>query len=166
MPEELGTEIARLFLEQSAIKMRRMADYVSTCLNLLTEEQVWLRSSENVNSVGNLVLHLCGNVRQWIGHGIGGQEDIRQRDAEFAAKDGPKAEIAALFEKTVADGAAVIRNLSPERLTEHITPQGREVSVLDAIYQVTGHLQEHAGQIVFATKQMTGRDLALYKPQP
>jgi uncharacterized damage-inducible protein DinB len=162
MPDEIG----RLFLDHSTTKMKHMAGHVSTCLALLSQEQVWLRSSENVNSVGNLVLHLCGNIRQWIGYGIGGQDDIRHRDAEFAAKDGPKAELAVLFEKTVADAVAIISNLSPGRLIERITPQGREVSVLDAIYQATGHLQEHAGQIVFATKQMTGRDLALYKPKP
>jgi uncharacterized damage-inducible protein DinB len=159
-------EIARLFLDHSTTKMKHMAGHVSTCLALLSQEQVWLRSNENINSVGNLVLHLCGNIRQWIGYGIAGQDDIRHRDAEFAAKDGPKAELAALFEKTVADAVAIISNLSAERLMERITPQGREVSVLDAIYQATGHLQEHAGQIVFATKQMTGRDLALYKPKP
>ncbi|HMF75597.1 MAG TPA: DUF1572 family protein [Bryobacteraceae bacterium] len=162
----MSDEIARLFLEHSTIKMKRMAEYVSTCLALLTEEQVWVRNSDNVNSVGNLVLHLCGNVRQWIGYGIGGQDDIRHRDAEFAAKDGPKAELAVLFDKTVSDAVDVVANLPAGRLIERTTPQGREVSVLEAIYQVTGHLQEHAGQIVFATKQMTGRDLALYKPRP
>jgi uncharacterized damage-inducible protein DinB len=160
----MSEEIARLFLDHSTTKMKRMAEYVSTCLATLSQEQVWLRSSEKVNSVGNLVLHLSGNVRQWVGFGIGGQDDIRHRDAEFAAKDGPKAEIAALFEKTVADAVATISNLPADRLTQRIIPQGREVSVLEAIYQVIGHLQEHAGQIVFATKQMTGRDLALYKP--
>jgi uncharacterized damage-inducible protein DinB len=160
----MSDEIARLFLNYSIAKMQRMAEYVSTCLATLSQEQVWLRGGDNVNSVGNLVLHLSGNVRQWIGYGIGGLNDIRHRDAEFAAKEGPKAEIAALFEKTVADAVATIGNLSPERLIERITPQGREVSVLEAIYQVTGHLQEHAGQIVFATKQMTGRDLRLSMP--
>lgn len=160
----MSEEIARLFLNYSIAKMQRMAEYVSTCLATLSQEQVWLRGGDNVNSVGNLVLHLSGNVRQWIGYGIGGLNDIRHRDAEFAAKEGPKAEIAALFEKTVADAVATIGNLSPERLIERITPQGREVSVLEAIYQVTGHLQEHAGQIVFATKQMTGRDLRLSMP--
>ena len=160
----MSEEIAVLFLDHSTTKMKRMAGYVSTCLGMLSQEQVWQRSSENVNSVGNLVLHLCGNMRQWIGFGIGGQDDIRQRDAEFAAKDGPKADIAALFEKTVADSVETIASVPAERLVQRIVPQGKEVSVLDAIYQVTGHLQEHAGQIVFVTKQMTGRDLALNKP--
>jgi uncharacterized damage-inducible protein DinB len=160
----MSQEIAVLFLDHSTTKMKRMAGYVSTCLGMLSQEQVWQRSSENVNSVGNLVLHLCGNIRQWVGFGIAGKEDIRQRDAEFAAKDGPQAEIAALFEKTIADAVETIANVPAERLVERIVPQGKEVSVLDAIYQVTGHLQEHAGQIVFVTKQMTGRDLALNKP--
>jgi uncharacterized damage-inducible protein DinB len=160
----MSQEIAVLFLDHSTTKMKRVAGYISTCLGILSQEQVWQRSSENVNSVGNLVLHLCGNMRQWIGSGIAGQEDIRQRDAEFAAKDGPKEEIAALFEKTVADSLETVSNLPAERLVERIVPQGRDVSVLDAIYQVTGHLQEHAGQIVFVTKQMTGRDLAFNKP--
>jgi hypothetical protein len=160
----MSQEIAVLFLDHSTTKMKRLAGYVSACLGTLSQEQVWQRSNENVNSVGNLVLHLCGNIRQWIGFGIAGQDDIRQRDTEFAAKDGPKAEIAALFEKTIADAVETIAKVPAERLVERIVPQGKEVAVLDAIYQVTGHLQEHAGQIVFVTKQMTGRDLAFNKP--
>jgi uncharacterized damage-inducible protein DinB len=161
----MSQEIAVLFLDHSTSKMKRMATHVSVCLGMLTQEQVWQRSNENVNSVGNLVLHLCGNIRQWIGFGIAGQEDIRRRDAEFAAKDGPKEDLAALFEKTVAEALETLEKLPGERLVERIVPQGNEVSVLDAIYQVTGHLQEHTGQIVFVTKQMTGRDLALVKPR-
>ncbi len=143
-----------------------MNEYVSTCLDSLSEEQVWLRANDNVNSVGNLILHLCGNVRQWIGHGVNGKEDIRRRDAEFAAKEGPKAQLAELFQATLTEAIAVVEALPAERLVERIIPQGTEVSVLEAIYQVTGHLQEHAGQIVFATKEMTGRNLGLYKPRP
>jgi uncharacterized damage-inducible protein DinB len=157
-------EAAHLFLQHSATKMRRMGEYVETCLSMLTEEQIWQRSSVHVNSIGNLVLHLAGNVRQWIGHGVAGQDDIRHRDSEFAAKEGQTAEISALFTKTLADALTTVTALPAERLTERIKPQDRDVSVLEAIYQVVGHLQEHTGQIVFATKQITGRDLALYKP--
>lgn len=160
-----GSSHAELFVGYSLQKLQQMREYVRDSLQSLSEEQLWHRSGENCNSVGNLVLHLCGNVRQWIGHGVAGQPDIRKRDAEFAAKGGPsRQEIAALFEQTLNDAAAVLAALPGDRLTERIRPQKEEVSVLEAIYQVVGHLQQHVGQIVFATKQMTGRDLALYKP--
>jgi uncharacterized damage-inducible protein DinB len=164
-PTPTEAAIAELFLTYSIEKPQQMGEYVKECLGQLTEEQIWQRSSEHCNSIGNLLLHLSGNMRQWIVHGIGGDADIRKREAEFAAKGGQSpAEILAIFENTLADALAVLSALRPERLTERITPQKDEVSVLEAIYQVVGHLQQHVGQIVFATKQMTGRDLQLYKP--
>jgi uncharacterized damage-inducible protein DinB len=157
--------VAGLFMAYSMKKLRQMSEYVAQCLTQLTEEQLWQRSAEHCNSIGNLVLHLCGNMRQWIVHGIGGSADIRTRDAEFAAKGGQSpAQVLAVFESTVADALAVLSELPPERLTERTTPQKEEVAMLEAIYQVVGHLQQHVGQIIFATKQLTGNDLHLYKP--
>jgi hypothetical protein len=76
----------RIFLDHSARKLRKHAGRIEDCLGRLTEEQVWARATENENAIGNLVLHLCANVRQWIVSEVGGQADVRQRDAEFAAR--------------------------------------------------------------------------------
>src|ERR1039457_5314172 len=77
------------FLDHSAGKLRNYTERIETCLGELNEEQVWARGGENENAIGNLVLHLCGNVRQWIVAGVGGRPDVRERDAEFAARGGP-----------------------------------------------------------------------------
>ena len=76
------------FLNFSADKLTQLLGRIETCVEMLTPEQVWARTSANQNAVGNLLLHLNGNVRQWILHGVGGQADLRQRDAEFAARGG------------------------------------------------------------------------------
>ncbi|HEX4578117.1 MAG TPA: DUF1572 family protein, partial [Edaphobacter sp.] len=114
-----------------------------------------------------LVLHLCGNARQWIMHGVGGAPDVRVRDKEFSTEGGISgAELIALFESTMAEAMAVILAVRPEQMVERTTPQKREVSVLEAIYQVVGHVQQHLGQIILLTKQMLGTDLDLTVPRP
>src|SRR5579864_7666126 len=80
--------IDRLFLDFSAAKLRELAPRIDACLAQLNNEQVWARGAENENAVANLVLHLCGNVRQWIVSGVGGQPDERERDREFSARSG------------------------------------------------------------------------------
>src|SRR4026209_2602342 len=60
---------------------------IERCLERLTDEQIWWRANEESNSIGNLVLHLCGNARQWIISGVGGQPDARVRDTEFQQRE-------------------------------------------------------------------------------
>jgi uncharacterized damage-inducible protein DinB len=154
----------QIFVGCSIEKMRQMSVQIKECVRELSEEQVWKRSGDNANSIGNLLLHLAGNIRQWIGHAVGGLADIRERDKEFAARGGRSvAEILSLFEKTIADAIEIVKEMPLERLTERTKPQNREVAILEAIYQVVGHLQLHAGQIIFATKQFTGKDLQFFK---
>lgn len=144
-----------------------MRECLEACLRRLTYDQVWQRKGAHENAVGNLVLHLCGNARQWVMHGVGGAADVRVRDAEFSAEGGMSgAELIALFESTLAEAKGVIAAVPAERLVQRITPQGRDVSVLEAIYQVVGHVQQHVGQIILLTKQMTAGDLDLTIPRP
>jgi hypothetical protein len=94
---------------------------------------------------------------------VGGLADVRERDKEFEARGGRStSEILSLFENTLADAIHTVQNLAPGRLAERVNPQKRDVSMLEAIYQVVGHLQLHTGQIIFATKQMTGKDLGFF----
>ena len=163
----MNDAITALFLEHSSQKLEQMRICLQTCLGKLSDAQVWERHGPHENAVGNLVLHLCGNMRQWIMHGVGGAKDVRVRDAEFSAEGGwSSAALAELFETTIAEAQQIIHKVPAERLTERTTPQNREVSVLDAIYQVVGHVQQHAGQIILLTKQMTGKDLDLTMPRP
>jgi hypothetical protein len=159
-----------LFLNHAAEELALLTGRIATCLAKLTPEQIWMRGAENQNAAGNLVLHLNGNVRQWILGGVGGQPDHRERDAEFAARGGiAPAELTALLQQTVHEAIKVIGSLPHSRLTEPLTIQGFDLSVLEAIYHVTEHFSGHTSQIIFVTKMVTGEDLGFYsylsKPQ-
>src|SRR5665213_2997632 len=165
----MDNETAGLFLDFSCRRLDMVAANMKTCLGKLTDEQVWARGGAHENAVGNLVLHLCGNIRQWVMHGVGGVKDVRVRDKEFSAEGGlGGAALAEMFASTVVEARRVIASLPAERLTERTSPQqGRpEVSVLEAIYQVVAHAHEHMGQIILATKQMIATDLDLTTPRP
>lgn len=151
------------FLKYSADKITQHSDRILKCLDKLTPEQVWMRQSENENAVGNLVLHLCGNLRQWIGFGVAGKADIRVRDREFAARGGVEVDdLKQRLSTTVKETADIIAQLPTERLGQMTKVQSYELTVLEAIYHVVEHFSGHAGQIIFATKLMTSEDLAFY----
>jgi uncharacterized damage-inducible protein DinB len=163
----MDNEIGALFLSTSSAKLEQMTGFVTSCMNRLSDEQVWQRGGAHENAIGNIILHLTGNMRQWIMHGVGGAADVRVREKEFNADGGASvAELIQLFTETVQEARAVIESLPPERLTERTSPQGRNVSMLEAIYQVVGHVQQHTGQIIVLTKQMCGADLDLTMPRP
>ena len=151
------------FLTFSADKLMQLMGRIDSCVQKLTPEQIWMRAGANQNAVGNLLLHLNGNVRQWILHGVGGQADVRDRDAEFAAKDGAGAkELLARLRSTVEETAALVRTLPAGRLMERVGTQGYDCTVLAAIYHVVEHFAGHTFQIIYATKLCTGEDLGFY----
>jgi uncharacterized damage-inducible protein DinB len=153
-----------IFIKFSGDKLEQLHGHIQDCIRRLTPEQIWTRNSENENAVGNLVLHLSGNVRQWIGFGVAGLADNRQRDAEFDARGGvAPAELAELLKTRVAEAADIIRGVRAARLTERITPQGYDVTVLEAIAHVVEHFSQHTGQIILLTKMLTSEDLAYYQ---
>jgi uncharacterized damage-inducible protein DinB len=160
----MDRSLDRLFLNVSADRLRQFAARIKTCLEKLTYEQIWTRGTENENAIGNLVLHLCGNVRQWIVSGVAGQPDVRVRDAEFAARGGLEpGELRERLEGTVRQAVAVLGELPDERLKERVTIQSYEVTLLEAVYHVVEHFAQHTGQIIYATKLMTGEDLGFYR---
>ena len=151
------------FLRFSARKLRELNRRILACLDKLSEDQIWFRGRENENAVGNLCLHLAGNVRQWIGHGVAGKEDIRIRDQEFSARGGRSMEeVKALLAETVEEAAQVVERLRPEALMLEKHIQKYDVTLLSAIYHVVEHFAQHTGQIIFATKAFTGEDLGFY----
>jgi uncharacterized damage-inducible protein DinB len=161
----MHAQITKLFLVHSTKKLRQMCGHIEACLARLSDEQIWSRGAAHENSIGNLVLHLCGNARQWIDAGVGGEKDIRERDREFSTRSGfSGADLTTHLKQTVDRAIAVIEGVTPERLLDEINPQTGPVSVLDAIYQVVGHFQQHTGQIIFATKILAGQDLGFYQP--
>jgi len=137
---------------------------IEIALARLTDDQIWWRPNEHSNSIGNLVLHLCGNARQWIVCGVGGAADARNRDAEFAQREVvPRAELRALLTRTLSDVDETLRGYDANGLLERRTIQGSDVSALEAILHVVEHFAMHTGQILMLTKMLTNADLGLYK---
>jgi len=162
--------LAKTFLAFSVRQMQQSERQIFHCLNALTDEQIWHRGGEHENSIGNLLLHLEGNMRQWFLHGIDGQPDVRERDAEFALAPAVSSEEARLrLAATLAESCQVIGSLREERLLEMVNPQPTgnwgPMTILEAIYRIVGHLQMHTGQIILLTKQLAGRDLDLTIPR-
>lgn len=134
------------------------------CVHSLTLEQLWWRPNASSNSIGNLLLHLSGNVRQWLVSSFNNQSDERNRPAEFSRTDGADgtdalAELAA----TMRDAEQVLQRLTESDLTKTYSIQGYTVSGLGAVYQVVEHFGLHYGQIAYITKMLTAEDLGFYK---
>jgi uncharacterized damage-inducible protein DinB len=156
--------IPELFLNCSIRKLEQMTGAITLCLGKLTDEQIWRRDQANENTIGNLILHLCGNVQQWIGYSIGGDADTRDRPAEFSATHAPSAELEDKLRATIDHALEILGQFPAEELAKEVVTQNGKSTALEAIYQVVGHFQQHAGQIIFATKQLTGQDLKIYRP--
>jgi uncharacterized damage-inducible protein DinB len=153
-----------LFLKYSVEKLEQYESRINACLDRLTYQQVWTRNADAENAIGNLVLHLSGNVRQWLLSGVGGLEDTRDRDSEFAARDAQHiAELKLRLHETVAEAVRLLRSLPAEQLSEPLKRQGYDVTVLEGIYHVVEHFSHHTGQIIFATKMLTSQDLGFYR---
>lgn len=154
----------RVFLDFSVRKLRQLTERIRECVMRLDDEQVWARPSESQNAAGNLLLHLAGNVRQWIVSGAGGKPDIRVRDREFSARGGvPRQDLLERLEGTVEEAAAVLEKLPPERLSARVNIQGYEMTLLEAIYHVVEHFSQHTGQIILLTRLITGGEMDFYK---
>lgn len=154
----------QVFLNFSAQKLEQLSGRIADCLGKLSYDQVWARGSDAENAIGNLVLHLCGNLRQWIGTGVAGKPDIRVRDREFQARgDIQPQELQERLAGAVGEAAETLRGLPAERLLDPVEVQKYKLTVLEAIYHVVEHFAQHTGQVMFATKQMTGQDLGYYR---
>jgi uncharacterized damage-inducible protein DinB len=129
----------------------------------MSEEDLWWRPNEVSNSAGNLILHLCGNLRQWIVSSIGGAEFKRDRDAEFAARGPvPKAQLVSNLKTVINEVDGVLASLTSERLLERFNVQAYNVSALQAVYHVVEHFGYHLGQILYIYKMKTGTDPQFY----
>ncbi len=153
-----------LFLKFSTDKLLQFMERIEICVDRLSEEQIWARGGENENAVGNLLIHLEGNVRQWIITTLGDDPAPRDRDAEFNARGGHiAAELKARLRRTVERATEVIGAMDEEQLTRMYDVQIYKVSGLDAVYHVVEHFAEHTGQIIYITKMLTHGDLGFYR---
>jgi uncharacterized damage-inducible protein DinB len=171
-PPESPAPSALMFLRQA--RFRLLEDYfvkIAAAIDALDDEQVWRRPNESSNSIGNLLLHLAGNVRQWIISGVGAAEDTRDRASEFAACGTvSKGELIELVKATLDQADAVLARIedvcaianSDAPLQRVCKPQAYETSVFDAIFHVVEHFSYHTGQIIFAAKWLAEGQVSFY----
>ena len=155
----------RLFIE-------RTRDYLANeypaklrrTIEALPPDKLWWRPNEESNSVGNLLLHLNGNLRQWIVQGVGGEDYERRRAEEFAAREGrPASELLLTLEQTLADVDRILKGLTADRLAERCMIQGRDVTVLEAVFHVTEHFAYHLGQVILVAKMFESVGVKFYQ---
>ena len=158
------TDIAVAFLDKSRhLLLEEYLPKIARCLDELSDEVVWWRPNEASNSIGNLMLHLRGNLRQWIIGGVGQRPFERQRQQEFDERSLiPRRELLARLKATLQEVDDVLAGLDPESLLTIRQIQNFEGTLFEAIYHVVEHFAMHSGQIITVTKMRTGRDLALW----
>jgi hypothetical protein len=154
-----------LFLEFSRNKvLDQYWPRMRTCVESLTDEQIWWRPNHASNSVGNLLLHLNGNVRQWLVASFNRQEDNRNRPAEFNSREQPPgSQLIRQLDETLQEASAVLSRLTEADLLRRYEIQGYNVTGLQAVYQVVEHFGLHHGQIIYVAKMLRGEDLGFYR---
>ncbi len=146
--------IAASFLDRSHYYLcREYPTKIRAAVEAMPADRLWWRPNEQSNSAGNLLLHLTGNVRQWIVSGVGGQPDIRKRNLEFAARgDAAASDMLDGLDATLRETDDVLRGLLPSELLERRSIQGRDTTVMEAVYHVVEHFAGHTGQIIWIAK--------------
>ena len=157
------TDISLAFIDQSRTLLTdSYLPRIERAIEGLSVENLWWRANPDSNSIGNLILHLNGNVRQWIVSGLGGDEDVRERQKEFDARSGADgAELLQRLRATVDAADRVLASIDASTLLERHRIQSYDVTVMQAIYAVVEHFSMHTGQIILLSKMFKG-DLRLY----
>jgi hypothetical protein len=161
---DLHADVHELFLAHSRQKLcEQYWPRLKGCVESLTDEQLWWRPNDACNSVGNLLLHLNGNVRQWLVASFNRLEDSRNRPAEFNQRESISASV--LLDRlgaTMQQAGEVLARLTRDDLVAPYEIQGYKVSGLDAVYQVVEHFGLHYGQVLYIVKTLNGTDLGFY----
>ena len=150
-------DLAAAVRTEAATELTNAHDRIKHCLGQLNDGQVWWRSNPSLNSIGNLILHLCGNVRQWIISGLGGAADNRERHAEFAERGPiPKEKLLRTLDAVVAEAKEVLGRLTASQMVEPRRIQGFNVTGLGAIFSTIPHFRGHTQEIIHMTRVQMG----------
>jgi len=156
-------EFTKEFVAQAIHRIDENVQKLAKCLGELEESEIWLRPNQNSNSVGNIILHLCGNIRQYAISSLGHSKDVRERDKEFLVDGGySKTDLLQKFLSTIEEAKGIIHNVSVEELLTKRQVQGYTHSGIGIVIHVTEHLSYHTGQIIFWTKLLKNKDLGFY----
>lgn len=160
----LSNQIKDLLIEDVRVRIfDECFPRIKQCLGELKTEEIWHKPNEQSNSIGNLVLHVCGNLRQYVLSGLGKQNDYRNRDAEFSNVDGMvAAELIQKMDALQKEMDAVLLRISDQDLIQPKNIQGFKLNTISVLIHVTEHLSYHTGQIAFYTKLLKNIDLKFY----
>lgn len=159
----MEANLAEEFIAQSIYRMEEKLTHFEKAMAQASEEDIWRRPNGSSNTIGNIIIHLCGNITQYIHSSLGEVPDIRQRDAEFAADGGKtKAELMSMLRQTVEKANQIMQNLDRSRLLEVRSVQAYEFSAIGIIIHVVEHFSYHAGQVAFWVKQLKDVDLQFF----
>jgi len=155
--QPISDQLAAAVAAAASQELSNALDRIKHCLSQLSDEQVWRRESEAMNSIGNLILHLCGNLGQWIVSGIGGENDVRQRPKEFSER-GPIAKVKLLhwLDEAVAQARAALESATAQDFLRRRVIQGFNVNGLEAIFDSVPHFRGHTQEIVHMTRSHLG----------
>ncbi|MFP5356608.1 MAG: DinB family protein [Gemmatimonadota bacterium] len=161
----MSFDVAERFLERSRYYLgTEYPAKLRAAVLALPPDRLWWRANQASNSAGNLLLHLAGNVRQWVVSGIGGAPDTRARDAEFAADGGMGSEaLLAHLDAALREVDEVLARLTPASLGETRRIQGRETTVFSALYHVVEHFSGHTGQVILIAKMHAPGAIRFYE---
>ena len=159
----MNEELLNEFKEQIIFRLDESSRMNMKSLALISEEDVWKRFNQSSNSIGNLILHLCGNITQYAIASLGNKEDQRNRDLEFSTEEGyTKAELLSKLSATVQEAKRIILETSQEEYLRKREVQGFNFSGVGIVIHVTEHYSYHTGQIAFWIKQLKNKDLGFY----
>lgn len=152
------------FKQNAILRLEENGPRIQYCFEQLSETEAWQKPVPAANSMANLVLHLCGNITQYIISGLGRLPDNRVRAAEFSATGGfTKTELMDKLSGVIQQAAAVIADAGEENLLTIRSVQGFELSGMGMVIHVLEHLSYHTGQIALYTKMLRNDDLGFYK---
>lgn len=160
-------QIGAAFLTETAYRLKQSFRRIYHCLDQLDDQDIWWRPNDQMNSIGNLILHLNGNLSQWILHGLGGQEDVRDRPSEFDTQGTlTGSELKSLLIDLEHKIEETLKGFDPSHLLRYRRIQGFDKQLLSAAYGTMCHLEGHTGQIMYITRIRKGADYKLYwQPQ-
>lgn len=159
----MNEDFIKEFIFQAIHRIDENTPKLIACVHELQEDEIWKRPNLHSNSVGNIILHLCGNIRQYAISSLGNRKDIRERDKEFSADGGYSvSELMKKLTDTLDEAKSVIQNISAEELLRKRKVQGYTHSGIGIIIHVTEHYSYHTGQIIFWTKLLKDKDLGFY----
>lgn len=149
--------LARAVVQSAERVLARSLRKIDHCLAQLNDEQIWWRPTPQQNSIANLLLHLSGNLRQWIVSGVGGAADVRARQQEFDERGPiPKATLRERFALVVSESQAVMAGLTADDLLAARRIQAEDTTVIGALWDTLTHCQGHTQEIICLTRMQLG----------